>query len=172
MRTDFNTLDVSPVFTVSPRTDGYLPCVSPVSSPSSTVSPAAPTVGSLLDEATGSFDSNIGRLSITDHVANLHLLSEPLMPLPDAILLETELARLLDLMQTYRYFVPPQGPVPSVAPPPAALSRKGLFDASIEPTAIDDNPLISTGLTGCAYRMTTYREKDPASVDTSFGVHM
>ena len=48
---DHNTLDVFPVFTVSPRTDGYLPCVSPVSSPSSPVSLAAPTVGSLLDEA-------------------------------------------------------------------------------------------------------------------------
>ena len=40
---DFNTLDVFPVFAVS---DGSLPCVSPVSSPSSLVWPAAPTVGS------------------------------------------------------------------------------------------------------------------------------
>ena len=98
---DFNTLDVLSVFMVSPRTDGYLPCVYPVSSPSSPVSPAAPTVGSLLDEATGSFDSNIGSpatsLSITDLTANFHLLSEPLIPLPDAILLDTDAARLFDL---------------------------------------------------------------------------
>ena len=57
---DYDTLDVFPMFTVSPRTDAYLPCVSPIVSLSSPVSPAAPTVGSLLDEATGSFDSNIG----------------------------------------------------------------------------------------------------------------
>ena len=38
----YNTLDVFPMFTVSPRTDGYLPCVSPVTSPSSPVPPAAP----------------------------------------------------------------------------------------------------------------------------------
>ena len=86
---DYNMLDVFPVFTVSPRTDGYLPCVSPFTS---LVSPAAPTVGSLLDEATGSFDSNIWNpvtsLLITDHTANLHLLSEPLIPFPDAIHLD------------------------------------------------------------------------------------
>ena len=91
---DYTTLNVFPMFTVSPRTDRYLPCVSPVTSPSSPVSLAALTVGSLLDEATGSFDSNIGSpvtwLSITDHTANIHLYSEPLIPLPDAIHLDTD----------------------------------------------------------------------------------
>ena len=176
---DYNMLDVFPVFTVCPRTDGYLPCVSLVSSPSSPVSlaaPAAPTVGSLLDEATGSFDDNIGSpatltsLSITDHAANLHLLSEPLIPLPDAILLDTDPARLPDL--THQDFVPPQGPVSSVAPPPAVLAWEGPFHASIEPTATGNHPLISTGLTGCPYRMTTYRGNDIANVDTSFGVQI
>ena len=65
-------------------------CVSSVSSPSSPVSPA---VCSLLDEVTWSLDNNIGSpamsLSITDHTANIHLLSEPLIPLPDATLLDT-----------------------------------------------------------------------------------
>ena len=39
------------------------------------------------------------------------------------VLIDTNPARMLDLTQTYRDFVPPQGPVPSVAPPPAVLSR-------------------------------------------------
>ena len=73
---DFDTLEVFPMFPVSTITDAYLPCISPVSSPSSPVSPA---VGSVLDEATGSYDSNIGSpamsLSITDHAATLHLSS-------------------------------------------------------------------------------------------------
>ena len=73
---DFDPLDVFPMFPVSPRSDGYLPRVSPVTSPSS------PAAGSLLDDATGSYHSNIGSpatsLSITDHAANLQLLSEPL----------------------------------------------------------------------------------------------
>ena len=85
-------------------------------------------------------------LSITDHAANLHILSEPLIPLPEAVLLDTDPARLLDLPQTYQDFVPPQGPVPSVAPPPAVLSREGPFDASIEPTATGGHPLIIKGV--------------------------
>ena len=47
---------------------------------------------------------------------------------------------------------------------------EGLFDASIEPN--EDHPLISTGLTRCPYRMTTYRDNDLASVDTSCGVQI
>ena len=51
-------------------------------------SPVAPASGSLLNEATGSFDSTFGTfLSITDYAADLSLLSEPLIPLPDELLL-------------------------------------------------------------------------------------
>ena len=109
-------------------------------------------------------------LSITDHAANLHLLSEPLIP--DEILFDTDPARLLDLTQIYQDCVPPQGPVPSVVPPPAVLSRDGPLYASIEPTATGGHPLISTGLTVCPYRMTTYCDNDISSVDTYFGVQI
>ena len=97
----------SPVFPVSPRTNGYLSRVSPVSSPGS---PAAPAAGSLLDEETGSYHSVIGSpatsLSSTYHAANLQLLSEPLTPLPDAVLLHTDPAMLLELTHTYHDFLP------------------------------------------------------------------
>ena len=60
---DVDTMDVFPVFPVSPRTDGYFPSVSPVSSPSALSTPgssAAPGPGSLLNKATGPFDSTVG----------------------------------------------------------------------------------------------------------------
>ena len=121
------------MFTVSPGTDGYLPRVSPVSSPGS------PAAGSLLDEVTGSCHSTIGSpatsLFTTGHAANLQLLSEPLIPLPDAVLLLTDPALLLELTQPCHDFIPPQEPVPSVDPPPAVLSREGPFDALTEPAA-------------------------------------
>ena len=86
---DMDTLDVFPVFPVSPKTDGYLPLISHVSSPGS------PAAGSLLDEVALSRDSTIGSLatslSITDHAANLQLLSPPLIPLPDTVLLHAGL---------------------------------------------------------------------------------
>ena len=44
---DYGVRDVFPEFTVSPNNDVYVPGVSPVSIPDS---PAAPTLGSLLDE--------------------------------------------------------------------------------------------------------------------------
>ena len=95
---DLGTLGVFPVFAVSPETAGYLPRISPVSSPGS---PVAPAESSLLDEATGSYHSTIGSpatsLSIMDHATNLHLLSEPLIPLSDAVFLHTKQTLLLDL---------------------------------------------------------------------------
>ena len=170
---DLGTLDVFPVFAAPLETNGYLPRISPVSSPGS---PVAPAVSSLLDEVTGSYHSTIGSpatsLSITDHAANLHLLSEPLIPLPDAVFLHADPTLLLDLTQSYNNCIPTQEPVALVSPPPAFLSRERPFDASTEPAATSNHPLISTGLTGCPYRMTTYRVADLASVDTSFGVQI
>ena len=141
---DFGTMDVFPMFTVSPETDGYPPRVSTVSSLGS---PVAPTAG-------------------------LHLLSEPLIPLPDMVFLHADPTLLLDLAQSYNNCILTHEPVALVSPPSAFLSREGPLDASTEPAAISNHPLISAGLTGCPYRMTTYRKADLASVDTSFGVQI
>ena len=87
---DFESIDVFPVCPVSPRSDGYFPSASSVSSPialSTPGSPAVPAPGYLLNKATGSFDSTVGSpvtsLLITDNAADLTLLSEPLIPLLD-----------------------------------------------------------------------------------------
>ena len=39
---DFNTLDVFPLYAVSPRNDGYFPSVSPISSPDAINTPDSP----------------------------------------------------------------------------------------------------------------------------------
>ena len=107
---DIDTLDVFPVFSVSPRSDGYQPLVSPVSSQGSL------TAGSLPDEAAASrastFGSSAMSLSITDHAANLQLLTPPLIPLPDAVLLQADPALLFKLTQTYSDFLLPRSRLP------------------------------------------------------------
>ena len=87
-------MDVFPVFQVSHEADGYFPDTSPVTSPdaqSKLSSPVTPAPGSLSNEVTGLFDSIVGSpvtsLSISDYAADLTLLLEPLIPLPDELLL-------------------------------------------------------------------------------------
>ena len=94
--------------------------------------------------------------------------SEPLIPLPDTTLLQP--APALMLPHTYPGHKPRHPP----DPPPAILSREGPFNAFTEPTDTSNinHPLISFRLTGCPYRMTTYREEDVAHVDTTFGVQL
>ena len=62
---------------------------------------------------------------LTDLAANLHLLSEPMIPLLDAVFLHTDQTLLLDLTQSYNDRIPMQEPVALVSPPPAFLSREG-----------------------------------------------
>ena len=122
---DIDTLDVFPVFSVSPRSDGYLPLVSPVSSQGSL------TAGSLPDEAAASRDSTFGSsamsLSITDHAANFQLLTPPLILLPDTVLIQADPALLLKLTQTYSDFLLPQEPVTAVDPQPVCPGRGRLM---------------------------------------------
>ena len=103
----------------SPRSVGYLPLLLHISSPESPSSRASPVAGSLPDEAAELCDSAIGSpatsLSITDHTANLQLLTPPLIPLLGTILVQADPALLLELTQTYQdFFLLPQEPVPAV----------------------------------------------------------
>ena len=151
--------------------------MSPVTSPDTQSIPSSlvtPAPGSLLNEVTGSFDSIVGSpvasLSITDYAADLFLLSEPLISLPDELL-------LLPVPVPMRPQPSPGGKPPlqlitSVVPSPVALSCERPFDTYCELGDISEHPLISTGLPGCPYRMTTYREQDVAHVDPTFGVQL
>ena len=82
-------------------------------------------------------------------------MTPPLIPLPDMVLLHADPALLLELTQIYRDFLPPPEPVHGVDTPLVA-SREGLCDASTEPTASRDHPLVSAGRAGCPYWMTCY----------------
>ena len=62
----FDTLDVFPIFQVSPETDGYLPATSPVTPPDPRNLPTSPDTlarGSLPPGATWSLDSLIDSVS-------------------------------------------------------------------------------------------------------------
>ena len=107
--------------------------------------------------------------SITDYAEDLTLLSEPLIPLPEVMLLKPAPAPVRP--NSYPGCQPSPTPALSVDPSPAVLSREGPFNAFTEPADTSDHPLISFGLTGCPYRMTTYRE-DVAQMDTSFRMQL
>ena len=81
----------------------------------------------IVDEAAEPCVSTIGSpatsLSITDHTAELHLMTPLLIPLTDTVYIQSDPTLLLQLAQAYQGFLPPQPPVPAVDPP--VLSREG-----------------------------------------------
>ena len=130
------------MFPVSPRSEEYFLSVSQVSSPCALSTSGSPAPGSLLNEVTGSYNSTVGSpitsLSITNYAVDLTLLLEPLIPLPDAMLLQSVPALMLP--HTYPGCQPPHAPVPLVDQPPVVLSCEGPFDAFTEPDDTRDHP--------------------------------
>ena len=96
MREDYSydTIDVFPVFQVTPEIDGYLPATSLVTPPVSGNLPTSPATwgpDSLPPGATGSLNSLIGGLvmswSLIEQTTDLSRLSLPFIPLADDLLL-------------------------------------------------------------------------------------
>ena len=52
------------------------------------------------------------------------------------------------------------------------ISREGPFDASATPMDTEDSPLISTGLPGCPYRMTSYTGTALSDADETYGLQL
>ena len=52
------------------------------------------------------------------------------------------------------------------------ISREGPFDASATPMDMEDSPLISTGLPGCPYRMTSYTGTALSDADETYGLQL
>ena len=148
---------------VSQDNSRYLPDTSPITSPDSRIIP---------NEATRLSDSIVRSpampLSIIDFAVDLTLLSEPLIPLSDELLLLP--VPVPERQQPSPGVLPPMEPIVSVDTSQVDRSREGLFDAYCGPSDSDGHPLMSTRLPGCPYRMTTYREWDVARVDPKFGV--
>ena len=148
---DLDTIDVFPVFTVSPDTDVYVSHDSPISSPgtpdvrdspksldrpNSPGSPnspdsqrllAGPADDSRLDDTTGSYESALGSpatsLGITVLTAHLDIVEKPVLPATGLACFPPDPSRMLDWTQNYPDFIPPVGPVHSVVQPPLVLSQ-------------------------------------------------
>ena len=52
------------------------------------------------------------------------------------------------------------------------ISREGPFDASASPMDTADGPLISTGLPGCPYRITSYTGTARSDADETYGLQI
>ena len=52
------------------------------------------------------------------------------------------------------------------------ISREGPFDAGASPMDTADNPLITTGLPGCPYRITSYKGPALADSNSAFGLQL
>ena len=166
----YDTVDVFPVFQISPDATEYLPATSPVTPPDSErlpTSPNPPDPDCLPPGATGLYDCIIDWQSLIKQATDL---SRPLIPLLDDLIL-----------------LPMSVPIPPSPSPghssqkvsltqvvsaPVDLSREGPFGAFCVPSDTWGHPLIVEGLPGCPYRMTSYREEDIAEVDPTFGVQL
>ena len=52
------------------------------------------------------------------------------------------------------------------------ISREGPFDAGASPMDTDDSPLITTGLPGCPYRITSYTGITISDANTTYGLQL
>ena len=160
----YDIVDVFPVFQVSPDTAEYLPTTSPVTPPDSGSLPTSlipPDPDSLPPGGTGSFDSLLGWQSLIEQATDMSLLSPPLIPLPDDLL-------LLPMPVPMVVRQSPREPLTSVVSSPMDLFREGPFDAFCVPSDTGSHPLISEGLPGCPYHMTSYQEVDLAPPPPTF----
>ena len=106
--------------------------------------------------------------TLLDRDADLSLLAVPLLPLPDDSQLLPDTALERHPVSAGR--LSPPEPRSPVVPPPRDLSREGPFDVSCADTGV--HPLMSEGLPGCPYRMTSYDSVDVADVDPAYGLQL
>ena len=124
------------------------------------MSPASPAAHSRLDEAPESLDSTGG----SNHGAAS--LSAATVAGDDSVSDRTSPACATS------HSAPGVAPATPVADPPLGLFCEGCFDASASPGATRDHPLITIPWDGCPYLVTSYRDDDDSSLDSSFGVQV
>ena len=158
------TLDVYPVYEVSPDSTGYVPVTTPVTPPSSEVLLLPPAPESLPPGAPVSLNGVVAcDITLLNRSADLSLLAIPLLPLPDGMLLVPVMASDQPSTSTVRPSRREQRAC--VASPSRNLSREGPFDAYCAPSHTGDHPLVFYELPGCPYRMTSYTTTDVTVVD-------
>ena len=149
------TLDVFPVYEPSPNSSLYVPATSPVTPAFTEGSLHLLGMEFLPPGGRAPLDSLLAYdITLLDRDQDLSLLPVPLLPLPDDF-------RLLPDTALGQHPVPADGPsqpdlCSTVVSPPRELCREGPFDAYGAPSDTGDHPLISKGLPGCPYRMTSY----------------
>ena len=184
----YDTLDVFPLFQVSLETGGYFPDTSPSSLDTLAHGSLPPEATGSLNSFVGSLAMSLsltghtadlsllpnirrtclycrtygGLVSIAGHTADLSLLTDPLISIPDEMLL---------LPMRPQWSPGRQSPgelLTSVDSSLLDVSCEGPFDAYCELSDTGNHPLISTGLPICPYRMTSYRVEEVADVDPAF----
>ena len=166
------TLDVYPVYEVSPDTTGYVPATRPVMLPSSEVCFVAYSRSGASPSGTPppppvSLNGVVAcDITLLDRSTDLSLLAIPLLPLPDGLLLVPVTAS--DQPSTSIEHPLPREQLPHVASPRRDLSREGPFDTYCTPS--DTGDLRRTA--ELPYRMTSYASTDITDVDSVYGLQL
>ena len=105
-----------------------------------------------------------GDSSLMDRDQDLPLLPLPLLPLPDHFGLLQDTALGLSSVS-----VVGMSQLDTGAP---VVPREGPFDVHDATSDTGDIPLISDGLPGCPYRMTSYDRAEVADVDPAYGLQL
>ena len=159
------TLDVFPTYVLSPDVSFYVPTTS-------VVSPALTVDTEFLSPGSPASMANLlaGDSSLMDRDQDLPLLPLPLLPLPDNFGLLQDTTLGLDAISVAGLSPPDTGEL--VVPASADLSREGPCDVHVGTSDTGDVPLISDGLLGCPYRMTSYDSAEVADVDPAYGLQL
>ena len=154
VRQDYSSgsLDADPVFEVSPDTAGFV---------HTTVPTGAESCLPLMMDGTMSYN-----LGLVDPESDVSLVMIPVYSMPAGMVLMP---------------VPPSDQ-PSSSPiclsrweavsSSRDVSREGPFDAYCAPLDTGDHPLVSTGLPGCPYRMTSYAGTNATDVNPAYGIQI
>ena len=162
------TLDVYPVYKVSPDTTGYIPANTPVTPPSSEVLLPPPDPESLPLGALVSLNGVVAcDITLVDHNTDLSL---PLLPLPDGLLIVPVTASEQPSTSTER--PSPREPLLHVASPPRDLSREGSFDAYCTQSDTGISPIDLRWAVGLPISHDSYASADIADVDPVYGLQL
>ena len=111
-----------------------------------------------------------GDSSLMDRDQDLPLLPLSLLPLPDHFRLLQDTALGLSSISVIGLSQPDSGA--PVVPASGDLSREGPFGVHGGTSDTGDVLLISDGLPGCPYHMTSYDRAEVADVDPAYGLHL
>ena len=102
VRSDFDVDTVNLYRLFASRSVGYLPLISPITSPESPLLAARSLQDEVYESVSSAGVSPATSMSITDRAAELQLMTPPLIPLPETINVQTNPGLLLQLTTAYQ----------------------------------------------------------------------